>query len=196
MSKYMNIIDLYNSFGEIKEPTWLDGRSYSDAFILCISSGPWRENRRFKIQNDAISFIAGRDLSEINNEIDFFPLAWQNNFTNSIIHYLQLSNHSMKDICIKIKKELIIKNNRQILYSFCKCPKGSKVLSLFCRDSLKISNCFTIDRHVRKFLQQHDLPITENEMVDLCLENGVSPRLFAIGVAQLAGIKNPDWSIK
>lgn len=191
----MNIKDLYNSFGEIKENTWLDGRSYSDAFVLCISSGPWRESRRLKIQTEAISFVAGRDLSEINCEIIFFPLKWQNDFLNSIIHYLQLNNKTMEKFCKLVKNELIITNSRQILYDQCRCPQGAKVLSLFCRDSLKIPS-FPVDRHVRKWLKEHNLPQKENEMVKLCYENDIDPRLFALGIAQLSGIKNPNWSVK
>jgi hypothetical protein len=192
----MNIVQLYNSFGQIKENTWLDGRSYSDAFVLCISSGPWKENRRFKIQSDAISFVAGRDLSEINSEIDFFPLSWQNLFLNSIIHTLQLSNKTMDELCGFLKKESFLSlYNRKLLYEACKSPKGAKVLSLFARDSLKITT-FTIDRHVKKYLIDHNLPTKENEMIKLCNENNVDPRLFSLAIAQSSGIKNPDWSIK
>jgi hypothetical protein len=194
-----NLIDLYNSFGQIKENTWLNGRSFSDAFVLCISSGPWRSERRFKIQTHAISFVMERDLSEINSNISFFPLIWQNDFVNAIIHYLQLNNKTMHHFC----NELTISefyypnfyNIRNILYNACNCPNGAKVLSLFCRDSLKIP-CFPIDRHVRKWLKEHNLPQKENEMVKLCEENSIDPRLFSLAIAQSSGIKNPDWSVK
>lgn len=190
-----NIVELYNSFGEIKRNTWLNGRSYSDAFVLCISSGPWRENRRLKIQTEAISFVAGRDLSEINSNVSFFPLMWQNSFMNNIIHYLQLNNKTMEQLCKQIKNELFITNSRQLLYNFCGCPNGAKVLSLFCRDKLIIP-CFSVDRHVRKWLKEHNLPQKENEMVKLCNDNNIDTVLFSTGIAQFSGIKNPDWSIK
>lgn len=196
----MNIVQLYNTFGQIKENDWLDGRSYSDAFVLCISSGPWRSDRRFKIQSDAISFVAGRDLSEINSNIDFFPLMWQNSFLNSIIHFLQLRNQSMTEYCNEIIKAYdetkYLHVVRFALYSACNCPKGSKVLSLFVRDRLKFLPCFTIDRHVKRYLKDHNLPQTEVEMVKLCEENNIDSRLFALGIAQSSGIKNPDWSVK
>ena len=195
----MNIVQLYNSYGQIKENTWLDGRSYSDAFVLCISSGPWRQDRRFKIQKDAISFVAGRDLSEINSKISFFPLMWQNSFLNSIIHFLQFRNQSMTEYCndiISIYNETkYLHVVRFALYTACNCPKGSKVLSLFMSDKVKSIPCFTIDRHVKFYLKEHNLPQTEVEMVKLCDENNIDPRLFSLAIAQSAGIKNPNWSI-
>lgn len=190
-----SLIELFNSFGEIKENTWLNGRSYSEAFLLCISSGPWRINRRLTIQTQAINFVAGRDLSKINEEILFFPLSWQNSFLNSAVKNLKLQNKTMEKYCDLISKELIISNNRLILYNLCGCPKGAKVLSLFCRDSLKIKNCFPIDRHVKRFLKEHNLPTVEDKMVKLCIENEINPRLFNIGLSQQLGINNPDWKI-
>lgn len=186
------LISIYKNFQNKELFNWLDGRSYSDAFVICIGAGPWRISRRKQIQQLALDHLNYRDIINIHEPIAWYPLTWQNNFLSNLYDYLNQNKIFMDDFC-----ELVIKNNDlDLLYNACGCPNGAKVLSLFARDSLKI-NSFPIDRHVRKFLIENNLPSNEKEMIKLCLSVGLNPRKVATGIVRNIGnVDNPDWSIK
>jgi hypothetical protein len=191
--KMSNIVNLYNLFKTKELFTWLNGRSFSDAFVICIGAGPWRLERRKKIQQLALDKLAGRDILHIEDNINWYPLNWQNKFVNNLNNYLKKTGLSMDLFCDIIQAE----NYNQLLYSACGCPNGSKVLSLFCRDGLKISNCFPIDRHVKRFLKENDLPTKESAMIELCLHANIDSARFATAIVRNYGnVDNPDWSIK
>ena len=198
-----NVTEIYSSLGEIKEPTWLNGRSYSGAFIICVSAGPWRFGRRKTIQGQSLDKLNGRDLSELTTDecINFYPLDWQNKFLNCInaaCNSKKAINSTFETYCSYIKtytNPISISNVCKEFYSYCG-SSGAKVLSLFIRDSLKFDCCFPVDRWVKRYLIENNLPTTEENMISLCLENEINPRLFAIGIAQKMGVENPDWSIK
>ncbi len=203
---------IYKSFGKIEPDHWLDGRNFSDAFILCLASGPWRMARRLKIQQEAINKLNNQDLSQIEIDkgfdyypehtvINWFPLDWQNKYLYNMVKYLQDNELTMEEYCnglidgspFAVNYYL---HNREFLYQACENPKGIKVLSLFCRDSLKVPS-FPIDRHVRRYLKEQGLPQTEAEIVNICLDIDIDPILLATAIVKnIGGVNNPDWSIK
>ena len=66
MNNIKKIQGIYKSFGKVEPFDWLDGRSYSDAFVICLAAGPWRILRRTKIQQEALNKLNGRDLLDID----------------------------------------------------------------------------------------------------------------------------------
>jgi len=211
INNIQKIIEIYNSFGKVESFDWLDGRNFSDAFVLCISSGPWMYARRKTVQEMAINTLNGRDLSQIEirhshdyvpeqSTINWFPLVWQNKYLFNMVKYLQENDLTMEEYCERLicGHPIVDRYNphsRKFLYEACGQPKGIKVLSLFCRDALKIP-AFPIDRHVRKYLIEQNLPVNEDDMIELCFQANLDPNLVATGVIKNIGdLKNPDWKI-
>ncbi len=182
----------------------------SAAFICCIGAGPWKYGRRRKIQLQGLERLAGRDLQEavLGNattktifdeslRVDWFPLKWQNQMTGALAFYLRQLGRSLKkpitlaDFCAQAPFN---DGWRKLFYDVCGCPKGAKVLSLFCRDYMRIPS-FPIDRHVRKILKENGLPDKEEQVLQLCEMANVDPIHLArcLGTSRLNG-GNPDWS--
>lgn len=189
------ILNLYNQFQTIELDTWLDGRNYSDAFVICVGAGPWKYQRRYNIQKTALEKLAGRDLSAVK-KVDWYPLKWQNDFVNNLYKYLKENNYTMESYCEELKNlaNYTDYSARNSLYAACG-TKYAKVLSLFCRDALRIPS-FPIDRHVRKYLLKNDLFDNEADLVELCKDAGINPIYFATAIVkQIGNVDNPDWSI-
>jgi len=169
---------------------WLKGRSYSDSFVICIGAGPWKFTRRRVIQGMALKKLCSRDISEIFRTINWYPLEWQNNFLDSMRKYLINNKITMEKFCSSLNKN----EARNKIFSAAGCPHGSKVLSLFCRDVLKV-DAFPIDRHVKRFLEEHNLPANEQSMIKICHNAGLDPCEVAVGIVRKASnMDNPDWS--
>lgn len=151
----------------VERYTWLDTMNYSQAFLACIGAGPWKIGRRRLIQKTAIQSLGDKDLSVAT--ITPFPLDWQNRFLSSMQGFLRETSQTMEEVCVGFKGV-----DRTYLYRAAGCPKGAKVLSLFCRDKLHIP-AFPVDRHVRRVLQEHGLPTKEAELIALCATEGLDP---------------------
>lgn len=172
---------------------WLQGRTFSEAFVICIGAGPWKFNRRKTIQEKALNKLNKRDLSRLRN-VNWYPLEWQNKFVNNVRRSLTTS---MEEFCCKLMCPKCVNPNeaRQYLFNAAGCPKGSKVLSLFCRDALRIP-AFPIDRHVKRYLIKHKLPTNENSMIKLCMDANLDPCHIAVGFVRAASdMDNPNWSV-
>ena len=189
------ILTIYNSLEDKRPFTWLKGRSYSEAFVICVGAGPWKFARRKAIQGMALEKLAGKDIMDLGM-VDWYPLEWQNNFVTNLSNNLQKAKHwTFEKFCING-----IKNNKTIIFNYqldayCNCFNGSKVLSLFCRDALGVS-AFPIDRHVRRFLAQNNLPTKEDKVIKLCFEAELEPSKVAVAFVRAASsMDNPDWSI-
>ncbi len=211
-SNIRKIKQIYKSLGKIERFDWLNGRNFSDAFVISIGAGPWRRERRAKIQQEALNFLRSRDLFdvEICDGMDFvpehiiikcYPLDWQNKYLYNMIKYLQENNITMDEYCNNLIDGSPVSDKydphiREFLYQACGNPKGIKVLSLFCRDALDIPS-FPIDRHVRRYLKEQNLPTNEREMVDLCFSANLDPNLVATGIVKNIGnVQNPNWAVE
>lgn len=151
---------------------WLDRNSYSAAFVACVGAGPWKVKRRTQVQQAAVKQLAGRDLVEVCESIDWYPFEWQNRFVRHLSGHLRASKYTMHDWCTLLKQMPDNAEARRLFYLSCNTgPKGVKVLSLFVRDKLKIP-AFPIDRHVRRLLVANQLPTHENALVRLCADSG------------------------
>lgn len=179
---------LFSSFTDKTKFTWLNGRNASDAFVICIGAGPWKFKRRQTIQQLALEKLANKDLSELLS-CNWYPLDWQNKFVTNMVKHLKKNKVSMDKFCSNI-------NSRFEIYKAVGQPKGTKVLSLFCRDALAIPS-FPIDRHVKRLLIKHNLPADENNMLKLCEMANINPCEMAVACVRAASdMDNPDWSIK
>jgi len=196
----INIIKQFYETANKSPSTWLEGRSYSDSFVICIAAGPWKFNRRKSIQQLALNKLNGKDLIELD-KIDWFPLKWQNDILNNLIFNIKLSEFkSFEELCkdhVEQAKEFphLI---RVSVSAYCGYHNDDppKVISLFMRDALKIAS-FPIDRHVKRKLQEMSLPVKESEVISLCLKAELDPRLVAYSfVKEASDMENPDWSLK
>jgi len=175
--------------------SWLEGRTYSEKFIICIGAGPWRFARRQAIQQMALDKLDGRDLISLEC-IDWFPLSWQNKYVNLMIeHIMECYSHdmcTMESWCYHAK----LNNWHYSLNLICKPIGYSKVLSLFNRDGLKLK-AFPIDRHVERKLRELGLPINEDKIIDMCDKLNIDCNKAAcLFVRTASSMDNPDWSIK
>jgi hypothetical protein len=149
-----------------KSFNWLQGRSVSEAFVICIGAGPWKFNRRKTIQSQSLEKLNARDICQIT-EIEacqFYPLNWQNKFLLKASKSLRKLNMSFDEYCSEAVKDptLTLTYIRDLVGT-----KEAKVISLFCRDGLKVPS-FPIDRHVKRKLQELNLPTDEDSMIELC----------------------------
>jgi len=169
------------------------------AFMCCIGAGPWKFDRRQKIQRLGMTRLGPRDISDLSGAIAWFPLDWQNEMVNSLNQYLNRSRPPLtmyrlcRDVLTKIDPASPI-SARTHFYRVCGRPHGTKVLSLFLRDHLEVPS-FPIDRHVGRMLKELGLPTKEDALLDACQQNGVDPIRVArnLGTTRLDG-GNPDWS--
>lgn len=180
--------------------TWLPA-NYSRAFVICIGAGPWKFNRRLTVQQNAVAWLNNRELETIAEPVSCYPLDWQNTTVSTLASNLRAMKTSMHDFCSKIIKESAIDSakSRRDFYSACGNPKGFKVLSLFCRDALKIDS-FPIDRHVQRRIDKFNLPNDENALVHLCNKSNLPSRNVATWFVHEGengrGLNkgNPDWT--
>lgn len=180
--------ELISQFNIDNSQSWLSGRNYSEKFVICIGAGPWKFARRKLIQERSLAKLQGRDLANLAPAIDWFPLDWQNQFCNNLIFYLHDKQLLMRQFCESVK-------TREEVYQACGKPVGTKCLSLFCRDGLNLP-AFPIDRHVKRFLKDNNLPTDEYQMIKICNELGFNPNVIARNVVQNFGeVENPDWSV-
>lgn len=171
----------------------------SPAFICCIGAGPWRFDRRKKVQHDALVLLGDRDIGELPTDTKWFPLDWQNEMLNALSASLQAQRHgqAVNGALVTFVSELRDMEPakaRSTFYEACGRPGGTKVLSLYLRDFVGVP-CFPIDRHVRRFLEAENLPTREDQLLRLFSKANVDP----IPVARFLGTKkldqgNPDWS--
>jgi len=191
------LIDFWEQNQHLATPFgWLRGRSFSDAFVICIGAGPWKFNRRKNIQGRALKILNGRDLVSLSEDeiVQMYPLQWQRSFIKTAVYNLTDPNSAWKksdfDIFCARKPPI----GRRIMLSLVG-SSSTKVISLFCRDALKVPS-FPIDRHVRRKLIELGLPADEDKMIDLCEEAGIDPRKVAVAFVRAASdMDNPDWSV-
>lgn len=173
---------------------WLRGRSVSEAFVICLGAGPWKFGRRKNIQGQALEKLNGRDISEISIEEarEFYPLEWQNNFLLIAARALREYNMTFDKYCQEAMEdpEFALAYIRSLV-----ATKEAKVISLFCRDGLGAPS-FPIDRHVKRKLQELNLPTDEDSMIEVCEKAGIDPRIAAVTFVRTASdMDNPDWSV-
>jgi hypothetical protein len=180
---------------------WLRGRSYSDAFVICIGAGPWRFGRRRAIQGRALQILNGRDLTSLtNDEIeDMYPLRWQREFVKNAIQNLHKEHESFEHFCDLCKSPCGTERpGRSVMLRVMLGlvdTNNAKVISLFCRDALKVPS-FPIDRHVKRKLIELGLPPNEYKIIELCQKIGIDPCKVAVAFVRAASnMDNPDWSV-
>lgn len=195
MSQVEKLKEFYSSCKDKRPFIWLDGRSYSEAFVICVGAGPWRFERRKKVQGEALKQLDGKDLINWNYPPKLscfeYPLKWQNDIIFNTVHYLMGNKVKFNDLCLMNNKKFL----RNLILEMSGCKTLPKVLSLFCRDSLKI-DAFPIDRHVKRKLQELGLPTKEEDMIKICREALLEPNLVATAFVRASSdMDNPDWSV-
>lgn len=185
-----NLAKMVKRFKPSESPVWLP-RDYSKALVVCVGAGPWRFERRRLVQKKALKWLGNRDISEIRGEVDIFPLDWENKIIENLAKNLRKKGLTFKKFC---KKMINGDFSNKKLYRMCGKSDYMKTLSLFCRDSLR-KNSFTIDRHVKRILNEYKMPPREDEMIKICLKNGLSPNKVSFGLVKTRIDRgNPDWS--
>jgi hypothetical protein len=192
----IKILQKFYSDSKKSEQNWLNGLSYSNAFVICIGAGPWKITRRQKIQQLALNKLNNQDISTLD-KVDWYPLDWQNKILNNLIENIKNSDFStFEELCIDHKEQakeypFLIRSS---ISSYCGYEKEPpKVISLFMRDALKIPS-FPIDRHVKRKLKELELPTKEYKIIDLCIEANLDPRMVAYAfVNESSGMENPNW---
>lgn len=197
VSSEQALLDFYKEHTPVESFKWLQGRSYSEAFVICIGAGPWKFERRKKIQGEALKKLQGRDISDLglDEASKFYPLKWQNTFLHNSVQSLGILKQSFDFFCKELNLIEDVYFALDAIFDITRCSGNPKVLSLFCRDSLQLSS-FPIDRHVKRKLIELGLPTNERKMIGLCNKVGIDPREAAVAFVRAASdMDNPDWSI-
>lgn len=175
---------------------WLP-KNPSTAFLCCIGAGPWKFKRRRAVQLQALTGALALmgcdgDLHDLSDDVNLFPLAWQNKFTRSAIQTTRTGYLSWRQFVESLAEHPEQAHDR--LAATCGARGQPKVLSLFLRDFVGVKS-FPVDRHVARALERHGLPTTEAAMLELCAEHGFDPVPIArMLVGERIDRGNPDWS--
>lgn len=184
---------MYNS-EPTYDHTWV-GSEPNKAFLICIGAGPWKVERRKKVQSRAIQWLGDRDLSDFlpNQCRSVYPLKWENDMLSNMVRSLnnkQIKFTTLCDIWLEKGKNSWTTPIVEFFYLCGANPKGTKVLWLFIRDFLKLP-AFPIDRHVRRKLKEYKLPLDPIYIIGLCQDAGIDPN--ALNRSLFLG-ENPDFS--
>lgn len=194
MKRKIKIIKKLNNLEEKYDGSWMSDNAHT-AFLVSIGAGPWKEKRRYNVQKAALDWFYSKkvtDFKYLSGKRDsVYPFSWQNNFLFNMVDSLHEFNDLFEAECLRWKVTPDWKSSVEELFERCgTSKKGAKVLWMFARDYLNIP-AFPIDRHVKRTLEQHKLPVCPYKMVDLCLQAEVSPNI--LNRKMFAGV-NPDWS--
>lgn len=190
----MTIENLKQAIRDAGDPQLFDWlpRDFSQAFVVCVGAGPWKIDRRLKVQKEALAKLNGRSLEQLTSEEieDWYPLEWQNQFVQKMVRHLHTTKRTMDEFCHSIR----VAANRNPLVGlslyYQSIGAQSKVLSLFARDALRIA-AFPIDRHVERWLKKYKLPVDEIKLLKLCVKADINPRIAATAFFQTGGTTNP-----
>jgi len=153
---------------------WLDNFNFSQSFILCVGSGPWRIERRKQVQSKALSILKNDDITDLTYNYDnLFPLDWQNMLITHAYMINRYIGFSFEEYC-----NMLCKNTHKI-FSFYEIfgytdKKHPKVLSMFIRDKFK-QPAFPIDRHVKQNLNKYNIPHNEKLIIQNCEALNTNP---------------------
>jgi hypothetical protein len=197
LNQIKTLIDFWEDNQHLSYPfNWLRGRSYSEAFVICIGAGPWKFNRRKAIQGQALKILGKRDLVALSDDeiSQMYPLQWQRNFIERAVDNLTNPNSSWRKYDFEVFCSCEPPIGRRTMLSLVG-SSSTKVISLFCRDALKVPS-FPIDRHVKRKLIELGLPTDEDAVIELCEDAGIDPRKAAVAFVRAASdMDNPDWGI-
>jgi hypothetical protein len=177
---------------KMRHNDWLPSNPTA-AYIVCVAQGPWKYERREKITQAALRETRGKDMRQISS-VSSFPFDWQKGLIGNLNKYLNKKGLSFKELLKQVvdtyKSGIANKDidpaarARHLFYKACGAPDGPKVLSMFLRDYLHLPT-FPIDRHVRRMLVKHKLPVHEAALIALCNTKGVDPMMVAIGTVRI-----------
>ena len=165
---------------------WM-GYEPSRAFLIALGAGPWKVDRRKAVQQKALEWFSHKyhdlvDIPDVHQRI--FPLDWQNKFLENMVSSLKKANMSFKFKCQDWRRDVRWERAAVNLFNMCGIGKqGTKVLWMFIRDFLELPS-FPIDRHIKRMLQEVNLPNDVWYIVALCQRIGTNPndlnrKLFA-----------------
>jgi hypothetical protein len=175
---------------EMQEFDWLEGLTFSQALVVCVGAGPWKRKRREDVQMAALLKLKHKDIYEIRGSINWYPLDWQNDMLWQVRRAMRKKCSYFNLFCKYLPRTL---EGRHAVYEAAGRPKGTKTLSLFCRDALNIPS-FPIDRWVQRWLEHHRLPVDEEWMISACTQIGFDPSALNRGIVTEGFSGNPDWS--
>lgn len=192
------------------EDHWLDDLTFSQALVVCIGAGPWKEGRRKQVQSEALKSLNNRDISEINIQEaliigSWYPFEWQNRILFRFIQRTQTVPRTFENICeyfldydriIYEKPTLEEAYNTYQRFEFLRFfgyeKDTPKVVSLFIRDKMKWPS-FPLDRHVKANLDQFQIPHDEMLILRICLRNGIDPSMLNRWIFKQKS-SNSNWS--
>lgn len=155
---------------------WLLEHTPTVAFLLCLGSGPWKLPRRQAVQNALLAEVAASDDGDvlwITSSRFSFPLEWQRAFYDQARAFCRKRNTRFNEMFDRRQM------TSELLTSFESCfgplHKVPKVLGMFARDFICVSDAFPIDRHVRSWLKDRKLPTRYEKIVPLLKQRGAVP---------------------
>lgn len=180
--KILKIVDIDQIHEKFRDnwKTWLP-KDPNSAFLTCVGAGPWKAERRKKVQGKAIEWFHTRwnDFYGVApgyvHKNPPFPLVWQNRMVYDLAENLSKESRTFFGWCNIWKESKEWERCIKEFFEMCgQTYVGTKVLWLFTRDYLNLPG-FPIDRHVEAFLRKLDLPINPWYITELCLNVGIDP---------------------
>lgn len=142
---------------------WLENLTLSEAVLACIGAGPWKARRRQRVQQHAINMARGLELAVLRECWEtWFPLAWQQKTFRCVIRRTR-SHGSFNQLIYTLRGVCPVHPFSEYLSVYIG-TRNYKCWSLLTRDYLRLP-AFPIDRHVRRWLQKHELPLCESEVL-------------------------------
>lgn len=186
--------------------TWLRLHRPSVALLLCLGSGPWKLGRRTTVQAQALKQLGRKDLSQIKpSQISkYFPLQWQRNYLAAAVAHAKIEYKrtgrsfddlfAVSDLTFRkavtewddYKKNMLEGLYRIHCYAHDRDPDAKrrfrkpmpKVLGMYVRDFM-YHNVVPVDRHVRKWLKERNLPTHPDRILALFEKAKLPAREYA-----------------
>lgn len=160
---------------------WLQHHTPSAAFLLCIGSGPWPVQRRTAVQTQFLSVLRRTphaELTEMNVSAIQFQLDWQRTFFFKALNFVR-NQGVFFNTAFNTSNPTRARANFVACFTNGDLNDAQKVLCIFARDFIKVEDAFPIDRHVRTWLADRNLPRNSKKMAILLREHGIAPALVS-----------------
>jgi len=193
MIKKIKILKKFNKLEEKYNSSRIGGHAHT-AFLVSLGTDQQEETKRFKIQNDALTWFYSHRVSDfryIHEMGDVYPLIKQNNYLFNMLQSVHSEQDLFEALCIEWKASPDWEYSLKDLFTKCGLTKkGATPLWVFARDYLNIPS-FPIDKNIKKILEKNKLPTCPWKIIYLCQEANIDPNSLN---RKLCNKSNFDWS--
>lgn len=165
---------------ELKKDYSLDYKQWTAEcfFLITISWGPWVLGRQKQVWKNMKKLYPEvvEDIRNVGENFKGFPFEWQNERVKGLGVKLRKERKSLSEVACDLASLDGIKA-RNTLADMCQARNNKKTISCFVRDFL-LKDTFPLDTRVVEMLSCLGLPNDEDQIIRLCVIDGVKSRIL------------------